>query len=155
MKKIVILLAVLFFDLILLQAVSAFREPRIIPAPLFPYLILFLTLITTIFLFYEDHIERVHQSWHKLYTKKVENMFEEIEGPMQKEALAKSMLLRKKEAPSLALQYQQMQQLIDQIRDLQSQGKSEEEIILIVKEQRWDPHVIYLALGRANENKPA
>jgi len=112
-------------------------------------------MITTLFLFYEEHIEKLHQSWHNLYTKNVEKMFEpeiKLAIPQPQQApLVKSYMLRKKDSPSIQLQYQFVELVEAQITELQHEGKSEEEIITCLKEQKWDPQVIYLALSRKKD----
>lgn len=161
MKKIVVLLAVVLADIILLNSVAATDKIRFMPAPYFPILLLFLTLIATLFLFYEDHVAKVHQQLQRLTTRHARQVPDENTVPRDPTAaipgehakpmsasLVKSYLLRKKETPALNLQYQFIELLTSQITDLQSEGKSEQEILEVLKGERWDPQVIYLAMSR-------
>jgi hypothetical protein len=161
MKKIVIILAVIFADLILLNMnVAASDHLNFMPHQYFPILLLFLTLITTLFLFYEEQLEKVHQQWHKLYTRRVDKMFPATKSEVSAQqpattpkspSLVKSFLLRKKETPALNLQYQFVDLVKSQIVEMQKEGKSEHEIVEVLKQQRWDAQVIYLALSRLKQ----
>ena len=138
MKKIVMLLAVFLMDMILLEFVSAHESFEIISPELYPFLLMFLTIAMTLFLFYEQHFQKAHAAWRNYYQGKVDKAFEKIEHT---EPPGKT-------PPSLELQYQFLELVKNQIVEMRGQGMTDAAIIRKLKEHKWDPQVIFIALSR-------
>ena len=150
MKKIVTLLAVLLIDFILLDFVAAESEFTIMSDGLFAFLLLFLTLAMTLFLFYEQHFQKAHENWRTFYQTRADDLFKSSRKLATPVVIPKT-LPKVKNPPSLDIQYEFIELVKNQIIEMREQGRSDGEIIAFLKSEKWDPQVIFIALGRVKK----
>ncbi|MBU1975337.1 MAG: hypothetical protein KKG59_02940 [Nanoarchaeota archaeon] len=179
MKKIVTLLAVFLMDFILLEAfVAAEDNLKLFTPDVYSFLLLFLTLAMTMFLFYEHHFQKAHENWRNFYQDKAESVFTKIENRKisktklevkkdkkftvehkenkeeHKIKVPKRLgIFNTKKAPSLELQYEFVELVKNNITEMRSNGSTDGEIIKTLKEQQWDPQVIFIALSRVKKQE--
>jgi hypothetical protein len=152
MKKIGLLLFVLFLDMVVLT----YADPggQGLPDPYFGMLVLFATLLITLLLFYDEHFRQAHahvKSWTRNSVKK-ENSLHVEHSQQAHEAHTP---LFKKTNHNLSMQYEFVDLVRQEIVEMRKNNLSDGAIVAHLKEEQWDPQVIYIALSRAKKGEKA
>lgn len=152
MKKIGLLLFVLFLDVVVLTSGESGGQG--LPDPYFGMLVLFATLLVTLLLFYDNHFRQAHAQW-KSWTRnnvKKENSLHVEHSPQAHEVHTP---LFKKTNHNLSMQYEFVDLVRQEIVEMRKNGLSEGEIVSHLKKESWDPQVIYIALSRVKKGEKA